>query len=332
MRAVVLTKKGGPDMLEVHERESPVPGRGEVLVDVRAVGVNFSDLLIRVGLHPNPPDLPMVLGYEIAGTVAAFGPEVSGVDVGERVAAFVPRGAYAEQAVAAVRDIVSLPADMSFKEGAALPLSAATAYGCLVRYGACQAGERILIHGAAGGVGLAASKLASMLGLEVWGTASARKHDAIRKLGVDHAIDYTRNHWQREVPPLDVVLDSIGGKSFRRSYDLLRPGGRLVCIGASSVLAGERRNLLTAIKMLVTTPRFNPMKQLGDSKAVIGFDSIRLWEEWGDLGALLRPVVERLASGGWAPTVAATFSFDDASAAHRYLTQSTNIGKVVLVP
>jgi NADPH:quinone reductase-like Zn-dependent oxidoreductase len=332
MRAVVLTKRGGPDVLEVQQNESPVPGKGEVLVDVRAAGVNFSDLLIRVGLHPHPPDLPMVLGYEVAGTVAALGPEVSGVDAGQRVAAFVPRGAYAEQAVAAARDTVSLPADMSFEEGAALPLSAATAYGCLVRYGACQTGERILIHGAAGGVGLAASGLASMLGLEVWGTASARKHDAIRKLGVDHPIDYTRDGWQRDVPPLDLVLDSIGGKSFRRSYDLLRPGGRLVCIGASSVLAGERRNLLTAIRMLVTTPRFNPMKQLGDSKTVIGFDSIKLWEDRGDLADLLDPVADRLASGGWAPKVAATFPFSDASAAHRYLTESTNIGKVVLVP
>lgn len=332
MRAIVLATKGSPEVLQVQERQAPVPAKDQVLIDVRAAGVNFSDLLIRVGLHPKTPKLPAVIGYEIAGTVASLGQDVTGFAVGDRVAAFVRDGGYAEQAVAGVRDTFALPGALSFEEGAAVPLSAATAYGCLVRYGAGQHDERVLIHAAAGGAGLAATKLAKVLDLEVWGTASAAKHDAIRALGVDHALDYHRQGWEREVPPLDLVMDSLGGASYRRSYKLLRPGGRLICFGASSVLSGEKRNLITALNMVLRTPRFNPMKQMGDSKTVIGFDTIALWEDKGDLGDFLQPVAGFLASGGWAPEVAATFSFDDAPAAHRYLTERSNIGKVVLVP
>ena len=147
------------------------------------------------------------------------------------------------------------PDDWSFEEGAALPVNYATAYAGLMRYGGLQQGERVLIHAAAGGVGIAATQIAKLHGAEVFGTASASKHDAIRGFGVDHPIDYrTRTSSRRcaaspaSKEPLDLVMDAIGGKSFGKSFSLLRPGGRLVCFGASAVITGERRSIPQALK------------------------------------------------------------------------------------
>lgn len=330
MRAVVFTRRGGPDVLQVQERPAPAPERGEVLVDVAAAGISFSEILARVGLYPNAPDPPAVLGYEVAGRVSAMGEGVADVAVGERVAAFVRHGGYAEQAVARTGDLIRLPESTSFVEGAAMPLAFATAYGALARYGAAQEGERVLIHGASGGVGSAAVALARALGLEVWGTAAPTKQDALRELGVHHPIDYAARGWDAAVPPLDLVLDHLGGRSFRRSYRLLGAGGRLVCFGASTVLKGERRSLVRAARMLALTPRFNPMRQLSDSKAVIGLDTIALWEHKGSLAELIGPLQRLVDDGTVKATVARTFPLEEAPAAHTLISNRGNTGKVVL--
>jgi NADPH:quinone reductase-like Zn-dependent oxidoreductase len=330
MRAVVFTKRGGPDVLRVEERPDPVPDTNEVLIDVEAAGISFSEILARVGLYPNAPKPPAVLGYEVAGTVSAAGPEVAGLTAGARVTAFVRHGGYAERAVASEPDVLRLPDSMSFEQGAAIPLAFATAYGALVRFGAALPGERVLIHGAGGGVGSAAVTLARALELEVWGTASAGKQEALRELGVQHPLDYADPSWDEQLPPFDLALDALGGRSFRHSYDLLGAGGRLICYGASSVLRGERRSLLRAARTLVRTPRFNPMRQLAASKTVIGLDTIALWERRGNLGELIRPLESFLAEGRIKPTVAATFPLADAPAAHRFISERRNTGKVVL--
>ncbi len=331
MRAVVFTQRGGPDVLQVQQRPSPSPDRGEVVIDVCAAGISFSEILARVGLYPTAPDPPAVLGYEVAGTVRELGPGVRAVAPGDRVAAFVRHGGYAEQAVAKSGDLIHLPPSMSFAEGAAVPLAFATAYAALVRYGSAREGERVLIHGAAGGVGTAAVSLARALHLEVWGTASPGKQDFLRELGVQHPIDYTTRGWADQVPALDVVLDHLGGRSFRHSYELLGAGGRLICFGASRVLKGERRSLLRAGVTLLRAPRFNPMRLLTDSKAVIGLDTIALWEEKGDLSEVIQPLQRFVRDGTVRPRVATTFPLEEAAAAHSLVSGRGNTGKVVLL-
>jgi NADPH:quinone reductase-like Zn-dependent oxidoreductase len=332
MRAVVWTRRGPPEVLEVQDWGDPHPGEREILIQVAAAAVGFSDLLARVGLYPHAPDPPAVLGYEVAGTVAAVGAGIDDFAAGERVLAFVRSGGYAEQALAQADDVLRLPERMSFEEGAAIPLAFATAYGALFRYGACIRGERVLIQGAAGGVGTAATILARAHGLEIWGTASPTKLGAIGELGVEHPIDHTREGWQRKLPAMDLVMDAIGGKSFKRSYKLLRAGGRLVCYGASDVSTGERRNLLTAIRTLARTPRFGPMKQMRDSRAVIGLDTIAIWDDKGSLGELIQPLKPLLESPEISPAVAETLTFYEAPRAHRMLIAHSNIGKVILRP
>jgi len=330
-RAIVMERYGGPDVLRVTEVPTPAPGPGEVLIDVEAVGVGFSDLIDRMGLR-RLERLPAILGYEVAGRVALAGPDVTRPAAGVRVAAFVHHGAYAERVVAKVGDLLPLPDELSFEQGAAIPLAFATAYAGLVRFGSCSEGERVLIHGAGGGVGSAAAMLARALGLEAWGTASEAKHDAVRDLGIDEPIDYRRAGWWEGLPEFDLVLDPLGGRSFRRSYGLLGAGGRLVCYGASGVVAGDRRNVFAALKTLARTPRFNPMKQITQSRSVIGLDTLALWRRHGDLAMLIAPLEQFFAGGALQPVVAARFPFSDAAGAHRLLGERGNVGKVVLLP
>ncbi len=333
MRAVVITEHGPPEVLQVQERPDPRPGSGEVLIDVAAAGINFADIMARLGLYPDAPKPPCVVGYEVAGTVAAVGPGVENApEVGTRVVSPVRFNGYAERAVVRADGVVPLPDELSFEAGAAIPINYATAWEALIHQAHLEPGERVLIQAAAGGVGTAATQIAKRAGAEIWGTASPGKHGAIREFGVDHPIDYTRSGWERGVPKLDVVIDAIGGASFRRSYKLLRAGGRLVCFGASGVVSGETRNLVSAARTALLMPRFNLLKQMSESKSVIGLNLLTLWDEAGSAARWSAPLTEMLADGTISPVVAAAFSFDRAPDAHRFITERRNVGKVVLTP
>lgn len=263
MRAVVITRHGDPSVLQVQQRpDPPAPGPGQLQVAVRAAGVNFADHLARVGLYPDAPKLPAVVGYEVAGVVAAVGEGVDPARIGEHVLAGTRFGGYAETVNVAANDSVELPESMSFEQGAAVPVNYATAWAALHGYGSLRRGERVLIHAAAGGVGTAAIQFAKAAGAEVHGTASPAKHDKLAEFGVDRAIDYRRDGWWRDVGPYDLILDALGGTSLRRSYRLLRPGGRLVGYGVSSLQEGEKRSLRRAAPQVLSMLRgFNLMDQ-----------------------------------------------------------------------
>jgi NADPH:quinone reductase-like Zn-dependent oxidoreductase len=337
MRALVITEHGPPEVLRVQQRPDPRPGAGQVRVRVRAAGINFADLLARVGLYPEAPKPPCVVGYEIAGEVETVGPGVEGLALGDRVMGGCRFGGYAELAVAGADALVPLPDDWSFAEGAAMPVAYATAYAGLIRYGSLHAGERVLIQAAAGGVGIAATQIAKLVGAEVYGTASSGKHDAIRSFGVDHAIDYRGKNVVKEVrrvsgekQPLDLALDALGGRSFRKSFSLLRPGGRLVCFGASEIQSGERRRPLRALKTLAEMPRHNAVRLMSQSKSVIGLNMLTLWDSKHSLDEYIEPLSGWLEQGDIRPVVAHSFALEDGPAAHRYLHERRNVGKVVL--
>lgn len=333
MRSVVITRHGGPEVLQVQETPDPgSPGTQQVAIDVRASGVNFADTMARVGFYPDAPKLPAVVGYEVSGTVSAVGDGVSGIAVGDRVMAGTRFGGYAERVVVSASDVVPLPDRLTFEQGAAVPVNYSTAWAGLVRYGSLQSGERVLLHAAAGGVGIAATQIAKKLGAEIHGTASPSKHKQILGFGVDVAHDYTQDGWEKGLPPFDLIMDAIGGKSFRTSYDLLRPGGRLVAFGASGVMSGEKRNLVAAASTALRMPRFNLIKQMSVSKAVIGLNMLALWDDAGTLEPWIGPLRAMLDDGTIEPIVAEAVPFAQAAEAHRILAERRNIGKVVLVP
>ena len=331
MKALVITEHGPPEVLRVQERPDPVPGPGQVRVRVRAAGINFADLLARVGLYPEAPKPPCVVGYEFAGEVET---PAGGFEAGQRVLGGCRFGGYAELAVTEPGNLVALPDDWSFAEGAALPVTYATAYAALVRFGNLRAGERMLVQAAAGGVGIAATQIAKLRGAEVFGTASPGKHDALRSFGVDHPLDYDFVDPIRRITgqkqPLDLVLDARGGRSLRDGFSLLHPGGRLVAFGASEMQSGERRNPLRAARTLARTPRFGALKLMRESKSVIGLNMLALWDHAQSLDEYVEPLAGWLADGSLRPVVAAEFPLAEGAAAHRYLHERRNVGKVVL--
>jgi NADPH:quinone reductase-like Zn-dependent oxidoreductase len=306
------------------------------LIDVRAAGLNFADIAARVGLYPDAPKTPSVMGYEVAGAVEAVGPGATGVEPGQHVVAATHFTGFAEKAVADSRNVLPLPEGMSFEQGAAIPVNYGTAYAAIGLMACVRRGETVLVHAAGGGVGIAALQLLRERGAVAIGTASSSKHDAVRAQGAEHVIDYRSKDVRREVDRItngrgvDVVLDALG--EFRQSYSMLATGGRLVAYGASKLITGEKRNIATAVRGVVTMPRFNPLRMMNDNKAVIGLNMLRWWDAEGSLEKLIRPLVELMEKGVIQPVVSESFPFSRAADAHRFIQERRNVGKVVLVP
>jgi NADPH:quinone reductase-like Zn-dependent oxidoreductase len=332
MHTVELTKHGAPDVLKVVERADPPLPPGHVRVAVAACGVNFADVAARVGLYPDAPKPPCVIGYEVSGTVLELGEGVEGLTHGQRVIAGTRFGGYASQVSVPERDCTPLPERLTFEQGAAIPVNYATAYAALVAYGNIQPGERVLIHSVGGGVGIAAAQLARRFGAgEIWGTASPAKHPRVRELPVDRVLDYPEATPKGSLPRFDIILNALGGRSLRTSYEMLRPGGRLIAFGVSGVISGPKRKLIPALRTVLRSPRFFSVKQISESKAVIGLNMLTLWNDRDTLQPWIAPLRELLDDDTIAPVIAGAFPFEQAPAAHEMLTSRRNFGKVVLV-
>jgi synaptic vesicle membrane protein VAT-1 len=343
MKAVVLTRTGGPEVLKVQERPDPPVAAGEVRIAVRAAGLNFADTMARVGFYPDAPKMPCVLGYEVAGEVDMIGADVSGFGIGQRVMAGTSFGGQAELVSVQARDVMPMPDNLSFEEGAAFCVSYATAYAALIIMGGLRAQSRVLIHSAAGGVGTAASQIARNAGAEIFCTASASKHRAIQAQGVHHPIDYRSQDFRAEVRRLtdgegvDIVMDAIGPTSFRKDYRILRPGGRLIMYGLSEALDENGRNLRAALTSLLrmpisTMPWWNAARLLNQNRGVFGLNLLSWWRREGGMDRITKPLLTDLGAGRLAPVIAKTFPFERAGDAHRFLAERRNIGKVVLTP
>lgn len=342
MRAVVLTGTGGPEVLQVQERPDPVAGPGEVRIAVRAAGINFADTMARVGLYPDAPKTPCVLGYEVAGEIESVGEGVTEFSPGDRVMAGTKFNGQAELVVVPANQALPLPASLSFEQGAAFPVNYGTAYAALILMGSLREGDRLLVHAAAGGVGISATQIARNVGAEVFGTASPAKHEAIRAQGVTHAIDYRNQDFEAEVMRItggegvDLAIDAIGPASFRKDYRLLRPGGRLVMFGLSEASKSGARSIPAALKSLAsmplaTFPWWKSLSVMNENKGVFGLNMLSWWEREGNLDRLTRPLLADLEAGRLEPVVAEAFPFERAGEAHEFIAQRRNIGKVVLL-
>ncbi len=340
MRQIWITRAGPPEVLQVREAPDPEPGKGEVRVRVRAAGINFADLMARVGLYPDAPKVPCVVGYEASGTIDKVGEGVTSFRPGDRVVAMPHFGGYADVLVVPAEQVFAMPEAMTFEHAAALPVVYLTAHHMMFFTGNVRPGSSILVHSAAGGVGLAAIQLAKTRGCTIFGVASPGKHDFLRQQGVQHPIDSGGDYAaavRAIVGPspkggVDLVLDPVGGKSWTVGYDLLAPAGRLVAFGFSAAAAGKKRNLLHAAGQLLGVKKFNPMRMMEDNKSVAG---VNMGHLFGRLD-LLRPQFEALLAlyneGKIAPHIGRTFSFDEAPAAHHYIHDRKAVGKVLLVP
>jgi len=336
MRQVFITRYGAPEVLEVREAPDPEPGPGHVRIRVGAAGVNFADILARLGLYPDAPKPPVVVGYEVVGDIDAVGPGVTHRPEGSRVMALTRFGGYADRVVVPAEFTFPVPARLSEAEAAAVPVNYLTALLALYRMANISAGETVLIHGAAGGVGIAATQLARLRRATIIGTASASKHQALRTFGVDHTIDYGKVDVTAEVRRLtngrgvDVVLDPLGGKSFKTSYALLAPFGRLVIYGVSGVASGERRNWWRVGRVLMQLPSFKPVSMMNHNRGVFGLNLGHLWDQRRQLAAAMDILLQEVDTERLRPVVAKTFPLERAADAHRFMQDRANIGKVVL--
>jgi NADPH:quinone reductase-like Zn-dependent oxidoreductase len=338
MRQVWITRKGGPEVLEVREAPDPEPGPGQIRIRAVASGVNFADIMARIGLYPDAPALPAVVGYEVAGTVDKVAPDVKGIAPGARVLCLTRFGGYSDVVLAPEVQVTKLPDSLSLEKAAAIPVNYLTAWIMLVKLGNVSKGDKVLVHAVAGGVGQAALQICKWRGAEVIGTASGGKHARLRELGVAHCIDYTKQDFEKEVKKItngrgvDIVLDAVGGGSFKKSYRSLASMGRLFLFGMSSFAPGETRSLLAALKGFLKLPTFKPIPLMNENRGVFGVNMGHLWDRGPELAAMMREIVDLAEKGVLDPVVDKKFSFAKAGDSHAFVQGRGNFGKVLLVP
>jgi len=340
VRQVWIERFGRPEVLRLREAADPLPGPRHVRVRVEAIGVNFADVMGRMGLYPDLPKLPVVPGYEVAGKVDAVGAEVEPDWIGRDILALTRFGGYADTLCVPEIQLATRPPDMSAPQGAALPVNYLTAWQILEVMGGLRAGQTVLIHSAGGGVGVAALQLAKRIGARVIGTASGPKHDSLKRFGIDCVIDPYKEDFEKAVKEytrgrgVDLVLDAVGGASFRKSYRSLSPTGRLAMFGLSAAARGKRRSLLRALVTAARTPwfAFTPGRLINENRGVFGVNLAHLWDEIERVNSWLESLLGCWSRGEIAPLIAATFPLDKAAEAHHFLQDRKNVGKVVLVP
>jgi NADPH:quinone reductase-like Zn-dependent oxidoreductase len=331
MRQVCITRHGGPEVLEVREVPDPEPKAGEVRIRVKAAGLNFAEVMARVGMYPDAPPPPCVMGYEVAGEI-----DLPRERAGERVISMVRFGGHSELVCVEAARALPMPAGMGFAEAASIPVVWLTAWHMLVELGHLQRGHIVLIHAAAGGVGTAALQICKKFAAQTIGTASKPKHERLRAMGLDHAIDYRSEDFEQRVKEItggrgvDIALDATG--AFKKSFRCLAPAGRLFMFGASGVMRGEKKNLVAAVSAVLRMPIFHPLRMMPDNKGIFGVNMGRMWAEEALMIRELGAVLAGFASGEFRAVVDAEVPFAEAARAHRRITERENFGKVVLVP
>lgn len=316
MHAIVVSEPGGPEVLEWREVPDPRPGRGEVLIEVAAAGVNRADLMQRQGLYPPPAGASEFPGLECSGVVAEVGEDVEGLSVGDEVCALLTGGGYAEKVVVPWEQVLPVPRGVSLRDAAALPEVACTVWANVFMTGRLRRGETLLVHGGASGIGTCAIQLAKAFGSNVVATAgSAEKVARCLELGADEAINYREADFAEKFRA-DVVLDIMGAKYLGKNISVLNTGGRLVVIGMQGGAKGE-----LDLRMLLA------------KRATIHASSLRT-RPVPEKGAIVRGVGDNVwplvSAGSVRPVVHAVVPMAEAAEAHRILEAGEHVGKVLL--
>ena len=337
MKQIWITGHGGPDKLQLRAADDPVPRGNEVRIRVRASGVNFADILARLGLYPDAPKPPMVVGYEVSGSVDAVGPDARKEWLGREVFGLTRFGGYSDTVITAENHVFEKPVALTHEQCAAIPVQYLTAWQLLVVMGSLSPEDSVLIHNAGGGLGLAAIDIARHVGATIYGTASAGKHAFLRSRGAHEVIDYVHLDWTEEIKRLtkgrgvELIIDPLGGAHWKRSFGALRHTGRLGMFGASKAAESNLPGILRLLKFGLGIPLFNPLTLMNKNRAVFGVNLGHLWHEGDKLRAWMRRILQGVGEGWVRPHVDRSFSFDKAPEAHAYIEARRNIGKVVLV-
>lgn len=336
-RALVLTGYGGYDKVKLQVKKGkPALKAGEVLVRVKACGLNFADLMARQGLYDRLPSPPVTPGMECSGVVEAVGEEVTDRKVGDKVMVLNRFGLWQEVAVAPASHTFLIPDGMSFEEAAALPVNYITAYMMLFDFGNLRPNQSVLVHAAAGGVGIAATQLCKTVkDVTVFGTASASKHETITEGGVTHPIDYRTKDYVEEVRKIspkgmDIILDPLGGSDTHKAYNLLKPMGKLITYGAANMLAGQKKNLIAVAKNWYHQFSIHTLSLIQGNKSVCGFHLGYLDGETELITQAMSTILDLYKEGKIKPRIDSTWHLEQVGDAMRKMQERNNIGKMIL--
>jgi NADPH:quinone reductase-like Zn-dependent oxidoreductase len=331
---IIITRAGGPEVLSLIDSPLAAPRAGEVRIRVHAAGVAYADILMRKGVYPGAPRMPFVPGYDVVGTIEMLGPGVAGFRPGQLVAAMTTTGGYTQYCTVAASELVLVPEGIDAAVAVSALLNYSTAYQLLHRATSTQAGEQILVHGAAGGVGSALLELGKLAGLRIYGTASAAKHDLVRQLGAT-PLDYRAADLVERVRDLsaggvDVVYDGVGGASFSQSYRMLRPQGRLIAYGVGPAVA---RSHFPQLGLYSSIARLLWLRLIPDGHRVTFYMINQLKRQqpaWfrEDLATVFGLIARRAIQ----PIVSAQLPLSQAAAAHEMMEAGQSRGKIVLLP
>ncbi|XP_051572953.1 synaptic vesicle membrane protein VAT-1 homolog [Myxocyprinus asiaticus] len=336
-RALVLTGYGGYDKVKLQVKKGkPELKSGEVMVRVKMCGLNFADLMARQGLYDRLPSPPVTPGMECSGIIEEVGEDVTDRKVGDKVVVLNRSGLWQEVVVTAAIHTFLMPEGMSFEEAAALPVNYITAYMMLFDFGHLRPNQSVLIHMAAGGVGIAATQLCKTVNdVTVFGTASASKHEVISQGGVTHPIDYrTRDYVEeiRKISPkgLDIVLDPLGGSDTHKGYNLLKPMGKLISYGAANMLAGQKKNLFAVAKTWYQQFSVHTLSLIQGNRSVCGFHLGYLDSETELISQAMTVVLDLYQQGKIKPRIDSTYHLEQVGDAMRRMQERNNIGKIIL--
>ena len=335
MRAIFLVRNGNShSAFQPKEVPVPVPAENEVLIKTEAFGLNFADVMARLGIYRDAPPIPCVLGYEVVGRVESFGKGVKGFQKEQRVVAFTRFGAYAEYAVADHRGVAAIPENMDAGTAAALATQYCTAWFCAEEMIHLHEGDKVLINAAAGGVGIALVQLAKRKKCMVYANCgSDEKVLFVKQLGADFVFNYNKQDYFSELNKqkirFDVVFDSVGGTNFKKGYRLLAHGGRIVGYGAAEQV--NSKFFFSTIRLLFEFGFFSPAFLLMQSRSIIGANMLRIAESKPDvLQRCLKNIIELTVSGRLKPHIGGVFSPDKIAEAHNLLESRRSIGKVIV--
>ena len=337
MRAVEITRFGPPEVLKVSAVQVPGIGDGDVRVRVKTIGLNFADIFARLGYYPAIPKPPFIPGLEFAGIVDVVGKSVKGIKKGDRVLGFTRLKAYAELVSVPAALVTRMPSRMSFKEAAALGVTYLTAYHGLITLGQMKKGESLLLHAAAGGVGTAALQIAKNLGVRVYATVgSESKIQTAREQGAAVVINYADQDFAEIVrresngQGVDVILDSVGGKVFRKGWRLLRPMGRYVLYGFAAAAGPKGVHKIKAFVESASFPLIYPPSIVPRNVTLSGFNLYFLFDKVDYLQQTMRRILTWYEKGVVKPVIGAVYPFEKIQEAHQFLQSRKSIGKVVV--
>ena len=335
-QSIFVTKHGVPDVLKLKPDSLKEPIIGEVCVKIKYSGINFADIMGRMGLYPTAPKPPYVPGFEIAGIIEKTGEDSTKNLVGRAVVGLSRFHGYSTHTNVPLNQLFFID-EKWLNVAAAIPVNYLTAYFMMVHQAAIRENEWFLIHGIGGGVGIAALQIAQHLGVKIIGTCSGWKHNQIHEMGVEHVIDYRSENFKDRVLEItdgngaDVIIDSLGGRALKDSYGCLAEFGRLISYGFSKAAPGTKKNILKIIPEYLGMPKFNPMHLMSKNKGVFGFH-LGLIQKRQDLvkkyGSLL---LKWLDDGIISPKVDTIFPLEKAAEAHQYISDRNNFGKVLLM-